>query len=67
MPYVRTIDHECREERFAVLGESGTDPRTGMRSQWLLGSDSTVLQVCVLGLSLQGLKLDLESSTSHKD
>ena len=39
-----------------IVGESGTDPRTGMRSQRLLGSDSTVLQACVLGLSLQGLE-----------
>ena len=65
MPYVRTIDHECREWRFSVVGESGPDPRTGMRSQRLLGSDSTVLQACVLGLPLQGWKFNLESSVSR--
>ena len=47
-------NHGCREERFSVVGESGPDPRTGMKSQRLLGSDSTVLQACELGLSLQG-------------
>ena len=42
-------------------------PWTRMRSQRLLGSDSTVLQACVLGLSLQGLKFDSELSASHED
>ena len=42
-------------------------PWTGMRSQRLLGSDSMVLQACVLGLSLQGLKFDSKSSASHED
>ena len=37
-----------------IVGESGPDPWTGKKSQRLLGSDSTVLQACVLGLSLQG-------------
>ena len=37
-----------------VVGESGADPRPGLRSKQLLGSDSIVLQACVLGLSLQG-------------
>ena len=46
------------EEWFPIVGESGTDPRTRMKGQRLLGSDSTVLQACVLGLSLQGLKFD---------
>ena len=27
-----------------IVGESGPDPRTGMRKQWLLRSDSMVLQ-----------------------
>ena len=35
---------------LSVVGESGTDPWTGMRSKQLLGSDSSVLQACVLGL-----------------
>ena len=43
-------NHGCREEWFSVVGESGTDPWTEMRSKRLLGSDSTVLQACVLGL-----------------
>ena len=47
---------------FSVVGESGTDPRTGMKSQQLIWSDSTVLQACVLGLPLQGWKFDSESS-----
>ena len=58
-------NYGCREERFSVVGESGADPRPGMRSNQLLGSDSTVLQACVLGLSLQGWKFDSESSVSH--
>ena len=33
-----------------IVGESGPDPRTGMKGKRLLGSDSTVLQACVLGL-----------------
>ena len=59
------IDYECREEWFSIVGESGSDPRTEMRSQQLLGSDSTVLQACVLGLLLQGWKFDSESSVSR--
>ena len=58
-------NYRCREERFSVVGESGPDPRTGMRRQRLLGSDLTVLQACVLGLPLQGWKFDLESSVSR--
>ena len=50
---------------FTVLGESGADPRPGMRSKLLLGSDSIVLQACVLGLPLQGWKFDSESSVSR--
>ena len=50
-----------------IAGESGTDPRTEIKSQWLLGSDSTVLQVCVLGLPLQGWKFDSESSVSREN
>ena len=50
---------------FSVVGESGPDPRTGMRRQRLLGSDLTVLQACVLGLPLQGWKFDSESSVSR--
>ena len=33
-----------------IVGESGTDPRTGLKGKRLLGSDSIVLQACVLGL-----------------
>ena len=33
-----------------IVGESGTDPRTGMKGKRLLRSDSSVLQACVLGL-----------------
>jgi len=36
-----------------------------MRSKRLLGSDSSVLQACVLGLPLQGWKFDSESSVSR--
>ena len=46
--------YDYKDVGFSVVGESGTDPWTGMKSQRLLESDSTVLQVCVLGLSLQG-------------
>ena len=60
-------NHGCREEWFSVVRESGTDPWTGMRSQRLLGSDSTVLQACVLGLPLQGWKFDSESSISREN
>ena len=35
---------------LSIVGESGADPWTRMRSKQLLGSDSSVLQVCVLGL-----------------
>ena len=33
-----------------IVGESGTDPQTGMKGKRLLGSDPMVLQVCGLGL-----------------
>jgi len=46
--------HDYKDVGFSVVGESGPDPWTGMKSQRLLRSDSTVLQACVLGLSLQG-------------
>ena len=42
---------------LAVVGESGTDPRVEMTNKRLLGSDSTMLQACVLGLPLQGLEI----------
>ena len=48
-----------------IVGESGTDPRTGMKGKRLLGSDSTVLQACVLGFTLQGLKFGSNCSASH--
>ena len=51
---------------LSVVGESGTDPRHGMRSKRLLESDSSVLQACVLGLPLQGWKFDSESSVSRE-
>jgi hypothetical protein len=50
---------------FPVVGESGTDLQTRMKSKRLLGSDSSVLQACVLGLPLQGWKFDSESSVSR--
>ena len=50
---------------LAVLGESGPDPRPGMRSKLLLESDSTVLQAYVLGFTLQGLKFGSNCSASH--
>ena len=50
-----------------IVGESGADPRTGMKGQRLLESDSTVLQACVLGLPLQGWKFDSESSISREN
>ena len=50
---------------FAVLGESGPDPRTGMKGKRLLWSDSTVLQVFVLGFTLQGLKFGSNCSASR--
>ena len=58
-------NHGCREWRFSVVGESGPDPWIGMRSKRLLGSDSSVLQVCVLGLPLQDWKFNSESSVSR--
>jgi hypothetical protein len=51
---------------FSVVGESGPDPWTRIRSKWLLESDSIVLQACVLGLPLQGWKFDSESSVSRR-
>ena len=48
-----------------IVGESGTDPRTGMKGKRLLESDSTVLQACVFGFTLQGLKFGSNCSTSH--
>ena len=50
-----------------IVGESGPDPRTRMKGQRLLGSDSIVLQACVLGLPLQGSKFDSESSVSREN
>ena len=38
------------EEWCPIVGESGPDPQTGMKGQRVLGSDSLVLQACVLGL-----------------
>ena len=49
-PIVReSYDYEGRGW-CPIVGESGPDPRTRMEGKWLLGSDSTVLQACVLGL-----------------
>ena len=48
-----------------IVGESGSVPRTEMKGKRLLGSDSTVLQACVLGLPLQGWKIDSESFVSR--
>ena len=53
------------EEWCPIVGESGPDPRTGMKGKQLLGSDSSVLQACVLGFTLQGLKFGLNCSASH--
>ena len=54
--YVATIT-SAERVGLAVLGESGTDPQTGMKGKRLLRSDSSVLQACVLGLLLQGLEI----------
>jgi hypothetical protein len=43
----------------------GSDPRVGMKGKRLLWNDPLVFQACVLGLPLQGLNLDSESSASH--
>ena len=59
-------NYGCREERFSVVEESGPDPWPGMRSKRLLWSDSTVLQACVLGFTLQGLKFGSNCSASHE-
>ena len=48
-----------------IVGESGPDPQTGMKGKRLLWSDSTVLQACVLGFTLQGLKFGSNCSASH--
>jgi hypothetical protein len=45
----------------------GTDPRVGMKGKRLLRNDHWMFQVCELGLPLQGLKFDSESSVSHGD
>ena len=55
------------EEWCPIVGESGPDPRNGMKGKRLVQSDSTVLQACVLGLPLQGWKFDSESSVSHEN
>jgi hypothetical protein len=38
-----------------------------MKGKRLLRNDPVVFQVCVLGLPLQGLNLDSESSASHDE
>jgi len=53
------------EEWCPIVGESDPDPQTGMNGKRLLWSDSTVLQACVLGFTLQGLKFGLNCSASH--
>ena len=50
-----------------IVGESGLNPQPRMKGKRLLGSDSIVLQACVLGLPLQGWKFDSESSVSHEN
>ena len=48
-----------------IVGVSGPDPLTGKKGKRLLGSDSMVLQACVLGFTLQGLKFGLNCSAAH--
>jgi hypothetical protein len=45
----------------------GTDPRVGMKGKRLLRNDHWMFQACELGLPLQGLKFDSESSVSRGD
>jgi hypothetical protein len=45
----------------------GTDPRVGMKGKRLLWNDHWMFQACELGLPLQGLKFDSESSISCRD
>ena len=58
-------NYGCREGRPRCSRGEWRCPWTGMRSKRLLVSDSMVLQVCVLGLPLQGWKFDSESSVSR--
>ena len=53
------------EEWCPIVGVSGPDPQPGMKVKRLLGSDSIVLQACVLGFTLQGLKFGSNCSASH--
>jgi hypothetical protein len=43
----------------------GTDPRIGMKGKQLLRNHRWMFQACELGLHLQGLKFDSESSVSR--
>ena len=53
------------EEWCPIVGESGPDPRNGMKGKRLVQSDSTVLQACVLDFTLQGLKFGSNCSASQ--
>jgi hypothetical protein len=51
-PYSRGKDTAMRDEVWSpIAGESGTDPRTGMKVKRLFGSNSTVLEAYVLGFT----------------
>jgi hypothetical protein len=45
----------------------GSDPRVEMKGKRLLRNDPLAFQACELGLSLQGLKFNSESSVSRED
>jgi hypothetical protein len=45
----------------------GIDPRVGMKGKRLLRNNRWMFQACELGLPLQGLKFDSESSVSRGD
>jgi hypothetical protein len=50
-----------------TVASGGTDPRVRMKGKRLLWNDDWMFQACELGLPLQGLKFDSESSVSRRD
>jgi hypothetical protein len=50
-----------------IVACGGTDPRVGMKGKRLLRNNHWMFQACELGLPLQGLKFDSESSVSRRD
>ena len=60
-----TTNYGCKEGRALCSRGEWLCPWTGKKGKRLLGSDSTMLQACVLGLPLQGWKFDSESSVSR--